>query len=155
MQNTGTATTWQNSMEKTEITSRLEALASSDKHRPQTSRLRDIFEDVEKTLAAGVSQADVLAELKQAGFTLSLPGFKSALQRIRTERGLSTPKPRKKKGEGEEPDSGATNAGQAPPPGTTATSDEVSQTALPKTGFHNVVDAIARQNSGSDPRRND
>lgn len=80
---------------ETQITTRLRALATSDQHRPQTARLRDIFEEVEKTLGVGISQADVLAELHQAGFNLSLPGFKSAIQRIRMERGLGRAIPRR------------------------------------------------------------
>ena len=58
-------------------------------------------------------------------------------------------------------DSSSANAGSKEPDGaaqagTTSTSGgEASQTPLPKTGFHSVVEAIAAQNSGSDPRRND
>jgi hypothetical protein len=74
-------------MADNDITQRLRALASDDKRRPETARLRDIFQEVEATLRAGVSQTDVLAELHAAGFTMTLASFKSALQRIRKERG--------------------------------------------------------------------
>ncbi|MGV1010175.1 MAG: hypothetical protein ACOYBY_16465 [Dermatophilaceae bacterium] len=73
-------------MADNDITQRLRALASDDKRRPETARLRDIFEEVEATLRAGVSQTDVLAELHAAGFSMTLASFKSALQRIRKER---------------------------------------------------------------------
>lgn len=72
-------------MEQNEVSNRLRALAADDKRRPETARLRDVFDDVEATLAAGVSQADVLAELHQCGYTMTMASFKSALQRIRKE----------------------------------------------------------------------
>jgi hypothetical protein len=70
-------------MGEDDIAARLRALATDDKRRPETARLRDVFNDVEATLKAGVSQADVLAELHKAGFTMTMASFKSALQRIR------------------------------------------------------------------------
>ncbi|NMY49319.1 hypothetical protein [Pseudomonas sp. WS 5027] len=73
-------------MGENDISARLRALATDDKRRPETARLRDVFDDVETALGAGVPQADVLAELHQAGFTMTMASFKSALQRIRKER---------------------------------------------------------------------
>lgn len=73
-------------MEPNEASTRLRALAKDDKMRPETARLRDIFDDVETALKAGVSQVNVLAELKKLGYTMTLASFKSALQRIRKER---------------------------------------------------------------------
>lgn len=73
-------------MELNEASARLRALAKDDKMRPETARLRDIFDDVETALNAGVSQVNVLAELKKLGYTMTLASFKSALQRIRKER---------------------------------------------------------------------
>lgn len=78
-------------MEKKDIATRLMALASDDSRRSETARLRDIFEDVERTLKAGVQQDDVLAELHKAGFKMTKTSFKSALLRIRKERLNSTP----------------------------------------------------------------
>lgn len=81
-------------MEPNEASTRLRALAKDDKMRPETARLRDIFDDVETALKAGVSQVNVLAELKTLGYTMTLASFKSALQRIRKERnkeGKTTP----------------------------------------------------------------
>ena len=72
-------------MEQNEVSKRLQALAADDKRRPETARLRDVFNDVEAALAAGISQADVLAELHQCGYTMTMASFKSALQRIRKE----------------------------------------------------------------------
>ena len=73
-------------MEINEASARLRALAKDEKKRTETARLRDVFDDVEAALAAGVSQINVLAELKTLGFTMTMASFKSALQRIRNER---------------------------------------------------------------------
>lgn len=78
-------------MEKQDIATRLKALASDDTRRSETARLRDIFDQVERTLKAGVQQDDVLAELHKAGFKMTKTSFKSALQRIRKERGAAQP----------------------------------------------------------------
>ena len=78
-------------MTKDEVSTRLRALATDDKRRSETARLRDVFDDVEATLNAGVTQADVLAELHALGFTMTMASFKSALQRIRKERAGDRP----------------------------------------------------------------
>lgn len=78
-------------MGENDISARLRALATDEKRRPETARLRDVFDDVEAALKAGVPQADVLAELHQGGFKMTLASFKSALQRIRKERKASAP----------------------------------------------------------------
>lgn len=72
-------------MDKEDASTRFRKLAAGDK-RPDTARLRDIFDDVEVALKAKVPQTTVLAELKDLGFTMEMAGFKSALQRIRKER---------------------------------------------------------------------
>lgn len=72
-------------MDKNEASTRFHQLAIGDK-RPDTARLRDIFDDVEVALKAKVSQATVLAELKDLGYSMTMASFKSALQRIRKER---------------------------------------------------------------------
>lgn len=73
-------------MKQNDVSERLRALATDDKRRPETARLRDVFNDVEAALTAGISQADVLAELHKSGYTMTMASFKSALQRIRKER---------------------------------------------------------------------
>lgn len=73
-------------MTKDEVVARLRALATDDKRRSETARLREIFDEVEATLNAGTTQADVLTELHASGFTMTMASFKSALQRIRKER---------------------------------------------------------------------
>ncbi len=81
-------------MGENDISARLRALATDEKRRPETARLRDVFDDVEAALRAGVPQADVLAELHQAGFKMTLASFKSALQRIRKERTANSSEPK-------------------------------------------------------------
>ena len=75
-----------NEMSKTEISERLKALAAKDTSRTATARLREVFDEVQATFKAGVSQADVLAELNASGLKMTMASFKSALQRIRKER---------------------------------------------------------------------
>lgn len=64
----------------------LRALATGDKNRSETARLRDIVDEVEAALAAGVSRAAVLQALHDQGFTMTLKSFESALYRIRKKR---------------------------------------------------------------------
>jgi hypothetical protein len=76
-------------MSQSNLVSRLEALARSADSRSKTARLRDVFEQVEAALDAGVSRAQVLEELNRDGFEMTLASFKSALQRIRKENAAS------------------------------------------------------------------
>jgi len=56
---------------------------ASDDNRSDTARLRDIFEDVEVALSAGVTHAALVAALNAEGFALSVRSFQSALYRLR------------------------------------------------------------------------
>jgi hypothetical protein len=73
-------------MQEISIVDALRALATSAEIRPETARLRDIFNDVEAALAAGVSRADVHKTLQKYGFKMTLRGFETALYRIRKQR---------------------------------------------------------------------
>ncbi|MCG9027359.1 hypothetical protein [Laribacter hongkongensis] len=73
-------------MTKDSVTDALRALATGDKSRSETARLRDIVDEVEAALAAGVSRAAVLEVLNTQGFTMTLKSFESALYRIRKKR---------------------------------------------------------------------
>ncbi|MFM0140597.1 hypothetical protein [Caballeronia grimmiae] len=73
-------------MDQDNLASALRALASDEKARPETARLRDVFDDVEAALRSGVRREAVLSALHQQGFKMTLESFKSALQRIRKER---------------------------------------------------------------------
>jgi DNA-binding winged helix-turn-helix (wHTH) protein len=71
---------------KDDLKESLRELATSDTNRSETARLRDIFEDIETALSAGVKAQIVLETLHKKGFKMSINGFRSAIQRIRKER---------------------------------------------------------------------
>lgn len=73
-------------MQKNSVADVLRALATGDKARSETARLRDVFDEVEAALSAGVSRAAVLDALHDQGFTMTLKSFESALYRIRKQR---------------------------------------------------------------------
>lgn len=97
-------------MQKTTIADALRELAQGDKARSETARLRDVINEVEATLAAGVSRQAVLEALHNQGFTMTLKSFESALYRIRKGR----TKPAKPGAVGEAPDTDTLT--QAPQP---------------------------------------
>lgn len=69
------------------VSERLRVLASDDKKRSKAARLRDVLDDVEAALAAGVTQASVVEVLKEAGLEMTPATFKNTLQRLRAKRG--------------------------------------------------------------------
>jgi hypothetical protein len=71
---------------------RLQAIVGDASMRSKMALLRDVIDDVERALTAGISQRNVLAELNAAGLGMSLGTFNNALQRIRAKRDArSTP----------------------------------------------------------------
>ena len=68
------------------VSERLRVLATDDKNRSKAARLRDVLDDVEAALAAGVKQAAVVEVLKEAGLEMTLGTFKNTLQRLRAKR---------------------------------------------------------------------
>ena len=77
-------------MQTNSVADVLRALATGDKARSETARLRDVVDEVEAALAAGVSRAAILEALHGQGFTMTLKSFESALYRIRKQRGQDT-----------------------------------------------------------------
>lgn len=73
-------------MQKNSVVDALRALATGEKARSETARLRDVFNDVEAALSAGVSRAAILETLHSQGFTMTLKSFESAIYRIRKQR---------------------------------------------------------------------
>ena len=71
-------------MSETKLLEALSKLAKGD-GRPEMSKLRDIFQQIENTLRAGVCRADVLDALHDQGFRMKLRSFESALYRLRKE----------------------------------------------------------------------
>lgn len=74
-------------MDRKAIAERLRALASDDKKRSKAARLRDVIDDVEAALAAGVPRAAVVEELAKHGLEMTLVTFETTLKRIRQKRG--------------------------------------------------------------------
>ena len=69
---------------------RLRALASGDTKRSKAAQLRDVINDVEVALAAGVSRSAVIEELAKQGLTMTLATFATTLTRIRKKHGKHT-----------------------------------------------------------------
>jgi hypothetical protein len=81
-------------MDKQAVSEQLRALARDDLKRSKAARLRDVIDEVEMALAAGVPRADVLAVLNAQGLDMTLATFETTLKRIRsaaTRRGLAHP----------------------------------------------------------------
>ena len=74
-------------MSKKIIVEQLKALASDDTKRSKAARLRDVIDEVEATLAAGITRAEVVKMLAENGLEMSLATFNSELQKIRNKRG--------------------------------------------------------------------
>ncbi|MFM0515041.1 hypothetical protein [Paraburkholderia sp. RL17-373-BIF-A] len=78
-------------MTTSNLSSRIRALASDPVRRSQTARLRDVINDVEHAINAGVALEHILSELHNDGFTFTMSGFKQALRRIRVTRPPTSP----------------------------------------------------------------
>lgn len=76
-------------MDRAAIAERLRALASDDKKRSKAARLRDVIDDVEAALRAGVSRSSVVEELAAQGLVMTLSTFETTVKRIRKQRGAS------------------------------------------------------------------
>ena len=74
-------------MDRKAISERLRALASDDKNRSKAARLRDVIDDVEAALSAGVPRSSVVDELAVHGLEMTLATFDTTLKRIRQKRG--------------------------------------------------------------------
>ncbi len=61
------------------------ASAATDK-RSKVARLRDVVDDVEAALAAGVRRSAVVEKLAEHGLEMTLSTFDSSLRRIRQKR---------------------------------------------------------------------
>lgn len=74
-------------MDRKNISERLRALATDDSKRSKAARLRDVIDDVEAALAAGVPRSVVVEELAFNGLEMTLATFETMLKRIRKKRG--------------------------------------------------------------------
>jgi len=76
-------------MEMEQLTESLKALACS-RARSETARLRDILDEIETALSAGVSRDAVFNTLREQGFRMTFKSFESALYRIRKKQSSHT-----------------------------------------------------------------
>lgn len=74
-------------MDRKAIAERLRALSSDDVNRSKATRLRDVIDDVEAALSAGVSRSSVVNVLAAHGLEMTLATFETTLKRIRRQRG--------------------------------------------------------------------
>ena len=75
--------------EKQPLAEQLRALAAGERHRSEAARLRDVFDEIEAALRAGVSRQAILDALHEHGFTMNLRSFDTAMYRIRQKRRLA------------------------------------------------------------------
>ena len=73
-------------MDKNTVVEGLRALAHDKSKRTKAGCLRELLDDVEATLASGVSQAEVIKELNRHGLEFSFATFVTTLKRLRKER---------------------------------------------------------------------
>ena len=74
-------------MDNASVSKRLRALATSSANRSTMAQLRDVIDDVEVALAAGVKRIVILEELSNCGLIMSLATFNTYLKRLRKKRG--------------------------------------------------------------------
>ena len=119
-------------MDKNALAQGLRALAADDSRRSKAARFRDVFDDVEVALAAGVPRSAVIEELTKHGLNMTLATFQTNLHRLRLKRaGPATPAA---------PSQPA--AGAPPPP--------PAKTDTPAVGSHNPADLNAIMGSTPD-----
>jgi hypothetical protein len=118
------------------ISEKLKELATGE-NRSATARIREIFEEIEVTLRSGARRKDVHQALKESGIAITFESFELAIYRIRKEIG------KQKKHTAPKKNSTACVGVPYPPHDPPPT----------RTGFHQVIEQIAEQNSSEDPRR--
>lgn len=106
-------------MSKDALSEALRTLIATDAKRSETARLRDVLEDVEAALKAGVSRASVLATLKsdEFKFTMTEKSFESALYRLRKKKASKATPPEEPNQIQNRPAPKQTNEDTVRPPG--------------------------------------
>ena len=103
-------------MGKNTIADRLRALAADDQNRSKAARVREVIDEIETALAAGVSRQKVLEALVADGLVMTMRTFETILKRIRRTKGgkkmraTATPPRVKEKPTGVEPPEQETEA---------------------------------------------
>lgn len=72
------------------IAAELREKATNADLRSQSARLRDVFDDIEVAINAGVPLSSILATLHAHGFSMSLGVFKTTLYRLRNRKQKGT-----------------------------------------------------------------
>jgi len=75
-----------NCVDKNSVSEKLRELASNDINRSKAAQLRDVIDDVETALAAGVSRSSIIEILAEYGLEITLKNFDTTLARIRKTR---------------------------------------------------------------------
>ncbi|WP_146189233.1 hypothetical protein [Pseudomonas protegens] len=120
-------------MTRSNLKETLHELSCSPSSRSQTAQLREVFDDVEKALNAGVSRKAVHKALLDDGFTMSFSSFENALHRIRKrhER-LQLPKKAASTDNSQKPEKKKSRFGQgAPDPNADERRDTVGWESVP------------------------
>lgn len=73
-------------MNSTKLSEELRKLAADNQKRTKSSRLNDVFDDIEHALKNGVSRQAVIELLAKNGFEISMKSFESSLARLRKKR---------------------------------------------------------------------
>ena len=73
-------------MNDKKIADELRSISSSSEKRSPAARFRDLFDDIEFSLKAGVPRTLVLEVLSKNGLPMTLSAFESATRRIRNKR---------------------------------------------------------------------
>ncbi len=69
------------------LSKRIRLLASDPTKRTKIARITDVIDDIETSLAAGVSRSFIVDELVAGGLEINLASFATTLRRIRKKRG--------------------------------------------------------------------
>lgn len=83
---------YKGNMDKDAVADGLRALARDNSKRTKAGCLREVLDDIEAALAAGVSQTAIVNELNRHGLGISLATFVTTLKRLRKQRRLALPK---------------------------------------------------------------
>lgn len=128
-----TTRTEDRTMDRNTIAESLRALAQQDQNRSKAARFRDVYEDVESALTAGVSRTVVIDELAKHGLKMTLATFATTLARERERR--------KKEGSFPQKVAPSTPPGEAKPAPVESEHDE-QETVPAASSNPNDIDAI-------------
>ena len=73
-------------MNSTKLSEELRKLAADNQKRTKSSRLNDVFDDIEHALNNGISRQSIIDLLAENGFEISMKTFESSLARLRKKR---------------------------------------------------------------------